>query len=239
MIIIPAIDIRQGKCVMLTQGKLAHETIYSTDPVFVAKLWQAKGAKKIHLIDLDGAFCGIVQNWDIIKKIRQEVTIEIQFGGGVRHMETICELNKIGIDKIILGTVIVYNPKLFKQAVDKYGDKILSSIDLVDKKVAIAGWKEITSVTFNELVDRIQKLGLKEIIVTDTKKNGTLTGVNIEFIKEILSLTKLNVMVSGGISSIKDIEILKKLNTKNLVGVIIGKALYTEDIKFEEAVKIL
>lgn len=238
MLVIPAIDLRGGHCVRLYQGKLDQEEIYSKDPVFVAKLWQTEGAKRIHIVDLDGAFSGVMRNFALIEKIRQGVNVILQVGGGIRNMKTVQKLVKIGIDRIILGTSLIYNPKLVEQIVNKYKNKVMVTVDVFDGKIAIAGWKEVTAVSVEEILEQIKKLGIEEIIYTDIKKDGTLQGPNIEAIKRICETFRGNVIGCGGISSIDDLRSLKELEVSGLKGIIIGKALYTEKIKLSEAIKI-
>ena len=235
MIIIPAVDIRQGKCVRLTQGKIDQETIYSNDPVFIAKMWQAKGAKRLHIIDLDGAFSSKTQSIEILENIRKSVDAVIQFGGGVRSIEIIDQLVKLGIDKIILGTIIIYNPDIVRKAVSKYGEKIIATVDVINDKVAIGGWKEITEVESADILDRISKMDIKELIVTDIAKDGAMKGPNVKMVEKIAKSTDLRVIASGGISSLEDINKIKKLKKHGVIGMIIGKALYNETIKFEDA----
>jgi len=239
MIIIPAIDIRQGKCVMLKQGKLEHEKIYSNDPVFIAKLWNAKGANRLHIIDLDGAFCGVPQNIEILKNILNSVNCIIQFGGGIRNIKTIEQLIKIGVHKIILGTIVIYNPELFKEIIKKYRDKIIVALDVKNNKVAIAGWKEIVDIDPSEMIHKMELLNVKEVILTDVEKDGTLEGINLENIKQIMSCSKnIKFIVSGGITNLEDINRMKELEKYGLECIIIGKTLYEEKIKFEEIIKI-
>ena len=241
MIIIPAIDIRQKKCVMLQQGKIEKETVYSNDPVFVAKLWQAKGATRIHIIDLDGAFCGVPQHFELLKEIRTGFNGIIQFGGGVRNLETIKKLVELGIDKIIVATLIVYHPEIVRKAVKKYKSRIIGAIDVVSNggiKVAIGGWKEVTAIDPVKLTKKLENIGIEEVIVTDIKKDGTLEGPNIEEIKTIAEASSLKLIASGGIATIEDVLKLKKLEKYGLIGLVIGKALYDETIKFEEVKKI-
>jgi phosphoribosylformimino-5-aminoimidazole carboxamide ribotide isomerase len=238
MLIIPAIDLRRGHCVRLYQGKLEEEEIYSKDPVFIAKLWQTEGAKRIHIIDLDGAFSGVMRNYGLIEKIRQGVKAVLHVGGGIRNIKTVQKLLKIGIDKIILGTSLIYNPKLVEQMVNKYKNKIMVSIDALNGKVAIAGWKEVTAVSVDEIIEQIKKIGIKEIVYTDIKKDGTLQGANFEALKLVCKSFGGNVIGSGGISSLEEIKNLKGLEPLGLKGIIIGKALYTEKVKLSEAIKI-
>jgi phosphoribosylformimino-5-aminoimidazole carboxamide ribotide isomerase len=238
MLVIPAIDIRGGNCVMLTQGKLEAETIYSKDPAFMGKLWQARGAKRLHVVDLDGAFNGIQQNFEVIKKIRAAVDIPIECGGGVRNLKTIDMLCEAGINYVIIGTLAIYNPEVLRQAVEKYGERIIVAVDVQDGKVAIGGWKEITPVDAAELAQKLKGMGVKEMIFTDIKKDGTLQGPNIEGLKELAVRSKINVIASGGVSKLDDIRNIKALENDGVTGVIIGKALYTDDIKLEDAIKI-
>ncbi len=239
MELIPAIDIRKKKCVMLSQGKIEKETIYSNDPVFIAKLWQAKGARRLHIVDLDGAFCGIPQNLDIVGKIRKTFNGKIQFGGGVRDIKIVKKLINIGIDKVIVATLIVYNPELVKEIIKTFPDKIIASIDVVNEKIAIGGWKEITDINAVELIKKIEDMGIKEIVLTDVTKDGTLEGPNVEEIKKIAESCSINICVSGGIATKEDILKLKELENCGIKSVIIGKALYDETINFEEVLKLV
>ncbi len=238
MLIIPAVDLHQGKCVRLTQGRLDKETVYSTDPVFVARLWQTKGAKRLHLVDLDGAYCGIVQHWDIIKNIRKQLTIPIEFGGGVRTLKTVEKLDKIGIDKIIISTVLISNPIEAKKIVQKYKEKIMVAVDVFEGKIAIGGWKDKMPIEAKEFMQQIAQLGINEIILTDISREGLLEGIDLDNISKLIEGTKFNVIVSGGITTLDDVRKLKMLEPYGVVGVVIGKALYAEKIILEEAIAI-
>jgi len=231
MLVIPAIDIRGGNCVMLTQGKLEAETVYSKDPAFIAKLWQAKGAKRLHVVDLDGAFQGSPKNLEVLKKIREAVEIPIECGGGVRSLKTIDYLVEIGMNYVILGTLAIYNPEVLRQAVSKYGDKIIVAVDANEGKVAIGGWKDITAVDAIELAQKLKDMGVKEMIYTDILKDGTLQGPNLEGLKNMGSSSKISVIASGGVTTLEDIVNIKKLEPFGVNGAIIGKALYNENIK--------
>ncbi len=242
MQIIPAVDLHQGKCVRLTQGKFEQETVYSNDPVFVARLWQSKGAKRLHLIDLDGAYKGCIQHWDLIEQIRKSLTIPIEVGGGIRKLKVVDKLVKIGIDKIIITTVLIYDPEEAKKIIQKYKNKIMVAVDLYDNNnLAIGAWKEKVPIDIKEFLEKITSLGIEEIIVTDINKEGMLQGIDIEKISRFLDITYqlgLKVIISGGVSFLEDIKQIKQLEGKNVVGVIIGKALYAETLTFEEAQKI-
>jgi len=223
---------------MLTQGRLDAETVYSSDPVYLAKIWQAKGAKRLHIVDLDGAFQGAPKNFEVVKKIRENVSVPIQFGGGVRSMKTIDMLIAAGIDYVIMGTVAVYNPELLREAVDKYGNKIVVALDVRDNMVAIAAWKETTTVDVFELASRLKKMGVEEIIHTDIKKDGMMQGANIAALKEVAERSAMKVIASGGVSTLADVEQLKGLESTGIYGAIIGKALYNDSIKIEDAINI-
>lgn len=238
MIIIPAIDIRQGNCVMLMQGKIEGETIYSKDPVFMAQMWQAKGAERLHIVDLDGAFSGNSQNIEVIKKIRQAVHIPIELGGGIRNINAVESIMDIGIDYVILGTVAVYNPEVLRMALDKYPGKVIVAVDVMDGKIAIGGWKETTSIDAMDILGKLKDMGVEEILSTDIKKDGMMQGPNFNDLALIAKKGKMRVIASGGISTLADIEKLKTFETDGIYGAIIGKAIYTEAIKLEDAIKI-
>lgn len=240
MIIIPAVDIRQGNCVMLQQGKISDETIYSKDPVFMAKLWKAKGAERLHVVDLDGSFSGNQTNYEIIGNICLTVDIPVQVGGGIRNMKRIDEIFTLGASYVILGTVAIYNPNIVRQAIEKYGsDKIIVAVDIYEDKVAIGGWKEITPVTTGEMIDKLKNMGVKEIIFTDISKDGMLKGPNIEMLKKIAKISNMNVIASGGVTTIDDVKKIAKLEKNGVIGAIVGKALYTEDFILEDALRAI
>ena len=222
---------------MLTQGKFEAETIYSKDPVFIAKMFKTQGAKRIHIIDLDGAFAGTPQNLSILKKIKETVSVELEFGGGIRKIETIEKIADMGIDKIILGSVAVFNPDMVKEAVKKYKDKIIIAIDVYDDRIAVGGWKEITQYDALEFAKKMADIGVKEIITTDIKKDGMMEGPNIDGIKKLCK-SGLSVIASGGVSTIEDVKKISELEKSGVAGMIIGKALYNDSIKLDEAIEI-
>lgn len=240
MIIIPAVDIRQGNCVMLKQGKIADETIYSKDPVFMAKLWKAKGAERLHVVDLDGSFSGNQSNNQIIGNICLSVDIPVEVGGGIRNMKRIDDIFTLGASYAILGTVAIYNPDIVRQAIEKYGPKkIIVALDIYENKVAIGGWKEITPVTTDEMIGKLKEMGVEEIVYTDISKDGMLKGPNIEGLKKIAKTSNMKVIASGGVTTIDDVTKIAKLEKYGVTGAIVGKALYTEDFKLEEAIRTL
>lgn len=238
MLIIPAIDLIEGRCVRLRQGKLSSERVYSREPVAVAELWELKGAKKLHIVDLDGAFEGEPQNLKIVKRIAKSVKIPIQFGGGVRSLKTIREVLDCGVEYVILGTTAISKPEFVKRAIKRFGKRIMVSIDASNLKVRVRGWEKKTRKTAPILAKEMAKLGIKSIIFTDIKRDGTLKGPNISQIKKMLKAIDIPLIVSGGISSLEDIKRLKLLEKKGLFGVIMGKALYTGRIDLEKAIEI-
>ncbi len=241
MLVIPAVDIHQGKCVRLTQGRIDQETIYSNDPVFIARLWQSRGAKILHLIDLDGAYTGCVQQWDLIKKIRKSLTIPIQFGGGVRKLSVVKKLDKIGIDRIIISTILLTKPEEAKKIIKEFKGKIVVACDVKEGKISIGGWKDTVPITLKEFVQKVVDLGVDKIIITDIDKEGMLEGVDIEKIKKYLDEIKefgLEIILSGGVTTIEDVKKIKEFENYGVKGVVIGKALYAETLSFEEAQRV-
>ncbi len=237
MLIIPAIDLRGGKVVRLFQGKFDQEKIYSSCPVKVARHWAKQGAKFLHIVDLDGAASGVSKNLEVLKKIITEVGIPLEFGGGVRSMETISNLLDLGVGRVVLGTKAASDAKFLKKAWKKFGEKIIVSIDAQGGLVLTQGWNRAASKTALAFAKELEKIGFKELIYTDISKDGTLAGPNILGIKELLKATGLNVIASGGVSGLNDLAKLNKLKDQGLTGVIIGKALYEGKFALVEALK--
>ena len=236
MLIIPAIDLIEGRCVRLIKGQLSSEEVYSKEPVAVAKLWELKGAERLHIVDLDGAFEGKPRNLEVVKRVARSVKVPIQFGGGIRSLKAIEEVLKGGVEYIILGTAVISKPDFVKKVVRRFGKKIMVSIDASNLKVAIRGWEKKTRKTAPILAKEMERLGVENIIFTDIKRDGTLKGPNVSQIKKMLQGVANPLIVSGGISSLEDIKTLRPLEKKGLSGVIIGKALYTGRIDLEEAI---
>lgn len=231
MIIFPAIDIRGGKCVRLEQGIADKSTVYGEDPVDVAELWESQGALFLHIVDLDGAFQGVRLNRNVIRSIVDSVDIPVQLGGGIRSIEDIEDVLELGISRIILGTSVVEKDGFLEEGLDKYGDKIAVSIDAKNGFVAINGWTKISDLKANYYAKALENVGLRTLIYTDISKDGMLSGPNFEELKALKESVDMNIIASGGISSISDINSLKALK---IYGAIIGKALYTGNIKLEE-----
>ena len=237
MLIIPAIDLRNGKCVRLIQGKTDAETIFSDDPVAMALKWESKGAKFLHVVDLDGAFTGEPKNLDVIKNIAGAVKIPIETGGGIRDQKAVENVFQAGVYRAILGTSALKNPDFAKEMCDLYGEKIAVGIDARDGKVAIKGWTEVKQKTAVHFAIEMMEAGVKTIIYTDISRDGMLMGPNIEATKNLaIAVPGVSIIASGGMSSINDVKNLKDIEPYGVTGVIIGKALYTGDIQLEEAI---
>jgi phosphoribosylformimino-5-aminoimidazole carboxamide ribotide isomerase len=237
MLVIPAIDLKDGQCVRLLQGKKDAVTAYSNDPVATAKMWESYGAKLLHIVDLDGAFTGNQKNLDAIIKIRKSVKIALQVGGGIRKIGAIMKLFSAGIERIIIGTAAIEEPEFLTDSCRKYPGRIITGIDAKEGMVAIRGWEEITSLTDRELAKRLEIIGVAGIIYTDIARDGMLSGPNIEATEEIVKSVKIPVIASGGVSCIDDIKNLLKI--KNLWGVIVGKAIYSGALDLKEAIKFV
>jgi phosphoribosylformimino-5-aminoimidazole carboxamide ribotide isomerase len=238
MLIIPAIDLRNGKVVRLVQGKFNQEKIYSNDPVKMAKHWARQGAKFLHIVDLDGASSGSIKNLEVLKKVICQIGIPLEFGGGVRSMETISKLLDLGVERVILGTKAASDAQFLRKAWKKFGEKIIVSIDAKSGKVLTQGWDRGTSKTTLEFAKELKEIGFKQLIYTDIAKDGTLSGPNILGIKELLKETGLHIIASGGVADLKDLLKLKKFKKQGLSGVIIGKALYEGKFTLAEALKL-
>lgn len=237
MLIIPAIDIKDRKCVRLVRGNPEFETVYSNEPVFQAKFWEREGAKRLHIVDLDGAFEGKTKNLDIIQRIVEEVKIEVEVGGGIRDNRIIRALRNRGVKKIIIGTAAVENKKFIKNLCKNNPEGIIVAIDAADGFVVKRGWREITDKRAVDVVRSLEEYGVQEIIYTDIMRDGTLEGPNFDAIETILTVTDIPVIVSGGISSLEDLRKLKEFEPMGLKGVIIGKALYEGKFTLPEALK--
>lgn len=237
MLIIPAIDIKDGKCVRLKQGRMDQETIYSDNPLDTAKRWREMGAGLIHLVDLDGAVSGIPANKKIIEDIINNSGASIQVGGGIRDLGLIDSYMGIGAERVVLGTSVICNPGLLKEASMRYPKRIAVGIDAVNGMVAIDGWKTITDRKAIDLAREIEGLPLWAIIYTDINRDGMLTGPNINEIAGMARNAKIPVISSGGVSNIDDIKRLKDIEPK-IKGVIIGKALYSCSLDLKEAIAL-
>ena len=235
MIILPAIDLRNGKCVRLLQGRLEDETVFADDPVEMARRWQENGAEYLHLVDLDGAFQGAPVHLPVVQKIKEATGLPVELGGGIRDMETIAKVLASGVDRVILGTVAVSNPELLASACAEFGERIVLGLDARDGKVAIKGWVDVTEKSAVELACELKEKGVRRIIFTDISRDGMLSGPNLKSIEELASKTGIPVIASGGVNVLADIVNLKKI--AGVEGVITGKALYTGSLNLSEAIQ--
>lgn len=235
MIVIPAIDLKDGLCVRLLQGRKEDATVYSADPAATALKWESCGARLLHVVDLDGAFTGSQSNIESIRKIRAAVKMDIEVGGGIRDLGRIDQLIALGINRVILGTVAVEKPELARQACRKYPGSVLVGIDAKDGYVAVNGWVEMTGVKAGNLALTMQDNGAAGVIYTDISKDGMMTGPNVEATREMVGMLDIPVIASGGISSLDDIK--KLLQVENLWGAITGKALYSGSLDLREAIE--
>ncbi len=237
MIVIPAVDLKNGKCVRLVQGRADAETVFSDNPAAMAQRWEALGAELIHVIDLDGAFSKTPGNLASIKNIRREVTSTIQLGGGIRDMDTIRMYLDLGINRVIIGTEAIRNPDLIKTACRAFPKQIVVAIDAREGLVAIEGWTQTTPVKAVELAQRFEDCGVAAINFTDIYRDGMQTGPNIEQTLNLARSVSIPVIASGGVSTLTDIKNLLPLEAEGVVGVITGKALYSGTLDLEEAIK--
>ncbi len=230
--IIPAIDIRHGRCVRLYQGNFEQETVYSDDPVEIALEWQSLGVPRLHIVDLDGAATGELCNLDIIKEIASAILVPTQLGGGIRRLETVEQLLKAGVERVILGTVAVEDSKLVEEACRRFGESIIVGVDAWEGHIAIRGWKQQTKLEVMEFAESMTQLVVKRFIYTDISRDGTLTEPNFAAVFELVNVIRLPIIASGGISSLNHLKMLKQLGVE---GAIVGKALYTGDINLKQA----
>ncbi|MBQ4153630.1 MAG: 1-(5-phosphoribosyl)-5-[Clostridia bacterium] len=234
MYIFPAIDIVKGSAVRLFKGDYNQMTVYSEHPEEIAKDFENSGAKFLHLVDLEGAKDGTTPNIETVKKIRNACDMFIEIGGGIRSLEVIEAYFKAGVNRVILGTAAVNDEAFLKQAVSKYGDKIAVGVDIKDGFVAIKGWTEKSAFSGLEFCEKMQNMGVKTIICTDISKDGAMKGTNRELYRQLSKRLNINIVASGGVSSLEDIKALKEMN---IYGAIIGKAYYTGAVKIADALE--
>ncbi len=238
MIIIPAIDIKNGKCVRLFQGKMDTETVFSDDPASIAMRWEDEGAEIIHVIDLDGAFKKSPQNLQSIKKIVKKIEVPVQVGGGIRNLDTIKLFLDLGVKRVIIGTEAIRNPQLVKDACRIFPEQIVVGIDARKGLVAIEGWTETTEMTAVDLAKQFEDCGLAAINFTDIQRDGMQTGPNISETKSFAESLSIPVIASGGVSTVDDIKALIPLKKVGVVGVITGRALYSGTLSLKKAIEL-
>ncbi len=238
MIIYPAIDIMDGKCVRLQQGKFDQLKIYSNDPSEIAKKWEAEGARFLHVVDLNGAAAGRPVNLEAIEKLVRSVHIPVQIGGGIRNILSIEQMFDLGVKRVVLGTTVITSPELVAEACLNFGaQNIVAAVDAYQGKVSVSGWREKTSYKAIEIAQKLSLLGLKKLIYTDIASDGMLGGVNLKAVQNLIKSVDISVIVSGGVSTIDDIRKLKRFEEMGVEGIIVGKALYEGTITLKEAIE--
>ncbi|MDE0788872.1 MAG: 1-(5-phosphoribosyl)-5-[(5-phosphoribosylamino)methylideneamino]imidazole-4-carboxamide isomerase [SAR324 cluster bacterium] len=238
MLLIPAIDLKNGRCVRLLQGELDSETVYSDDPAAMACSFEDAGAKRLHLVDLDGAFRGQGKNLDSIHSILKSISIPVQLGGGLRTADDVERMLKLGVSSVIIGTMAVKNPDVFEDIIKRYSsEQIILGIDARNRKVAIEGWQEGTEIYDVDFALHWKKVGIQRVVFTDIARDGMLSGPNMEALRNFARGTGLKIVASGGVSSMEDLEQLKTLEEDGVDQVISGKAIYEGKLDLKEIFK--
>ncbi len=236
MLIIPAIDLKDGKCVRLYKGEEGTETVFSERPGEVAAKWEAAGAKWIHVVDLDGAFKGEPGNLPAVKDIRAAVSCSIQVGGGIRNIETVRQYIGLGVDRVIIGTAAFNDADFLKRACEEFPGRIAVGLDTKNGKIAVKGWKEVIDTDTKEALRNLHEAGVSIILNTNIDRDGTMEGINVDAARGFIEMSPLPVIASGGIATMADLEKLDSLGAEGLYGAILGKSLYTGTIDLKEAV---
>ena len=234
MILLPAIDLYEKKAVRLYKGDYANMTVYSENPMEVARDFEAKGAKYIHMVDLEGAKDGTTPNISIVAQVARETSLFVEIGGGIRNMETVERYLDAGVSRVILGTAAITDEAFLRAAVEKHGEKIAVGADVKDGCIAIKGWLETSAVTLEDFLSKMEAIGVKNIICTDISRDGAMRGTNLELYRVLQEKFKLDITASGGVSSMEDVVRLRQMD---LYGAIIGKAYYTGAIDLAEALE--
>ncbi|WP_425058072.1 1-(5-phosphoribosyl)-5-[(5-phosphoribosylamino)methylideneamino] imidazole-4-carboxamide isomerase [Sporomusa carbonis] len=239
MIIFPAIDIRGGRCVRLTEGRFDKETVFADNPADMALKWATAGAQYLHVVDLDGALAGKPVNLEVVRTIVRTVTVPVQLGGGIRTLDSIAQVLDSGVSRVILGSVAVRNPELVRDACRRFGDRIVVGIDARDGQAAVDGWEVAGGVGAEELARKMAAAGVARIIYTDISRDGTLQGVNVAATAALAKAAGIPVIASGGVKSLEDITALRTANKEGgIEGVIVGKAIYTGAVDLAAAIRL-
>jgi len=238
VIVIPAVDLKEGRCVRLSQGRMDQESVYSEHPVEMAKQWESKGAERLHVVDLNGAVTGKPVHRSLIKEISQSVQSPIEVGGGIRDLPTIEDYLSTGVRWVILGTAAFQNRSLIEEACRRFPERVILGVDAKGGKVAIQGWNKVISLEATDLTKQFEGMGLSAVIFTDIDRDGMGTGLNFQSTRDLARSTSIPVIASGGVSRIADIEHLMDLEPDGIIGVIVGRALYTGQVDLEEAIRI-
>ena len=236
MIVIPAVDIRGGKCVRLLQGKFDQETVFADDPVETAVYWQSLGAERLHVVDLDGAKTGSPGNAEVVSRIAWALDIPVQLGGGIRSVETARAMLDLGVERVVIGTSAVLDRDFARTMFETFDEQVILGLDASDGFVATHGWQQVSDLRAVDFAREMEKLGARRIIHTDISRDGMLEGVNLPAMEEMARAVSIPVIASGGVTTIEDIRNLRKLEPLGIEGVITGKALYTGSLDLREAI---
>jgi len=236
--VIPAIDLKEGRCVRLRQGRMEDATVYGDDPVAQARRWEAAGAVWLHLVDLDGAFAGAPRNLKAVTDVVRAVKADVEVGGGIRDLERVRAYLDAGVARVILGSAAVRNPDLVAEAAARYPGRVVVGIDAVGGKVAVQGWAEVTEVKATDLARRMADLGAAAVIYTDIDRDGMQSGVNLEATREVARAAGVPVIASGGVGTLEDIRALLPLAADGVCGVITGRAIYEGTLDLAEAIRV-
>ena len=231
-------DLKDGRCVRLSQGRMDQESVYSEHPVDMAKHWESRGAARLHVVDLNGAAMGKPVHRSLIKEISQSVQIPIEVGGGIRDLATIEDYLSSGVRWVILGTAAFQNRSLVEEACRRFPERVILGIDAREGKVAIQGWNEVVSLEATDLTKQFEGKGLSAVIFTDIERDGMGTGLNLQSTRDLAQSISIPVIASGGVSRIEDIEHLIGLESDGIIGVVVGRALYTGSLDLEEAIRV-
>jgi phosphoribosylformimino-5-aminoimidazole carboxamide ribotide isomerase len=238
MLVIPAIDLKDGRCVRLVQGDFGRTTVYGDDPAGMASLWKARGAERLHVVDLDGSRAGVPRHATVIRAIVTATGLPVQVGGGIREMQTVEAYLGMGVRWVILGTAALRDPGFVRKACREFPDRVILGIDAIGGRVAVQGWTERRTETATELARQFLEDGPAALVYTDIARDGMETGVNIESTRELAESAGIPVIASGGVSGVADIERLMSIEGKGVFAVITGKALYTGALSLEEAIAV-
>jgi len=238
MLIIPAIDLKEGRCVRLQRGVMSTATIYSDNPALTARRWEEKGAQWLHVVDLDGAFAQEPRNLDAIAAIVDSVDIPVQVGGGVRNLETLAVYLELGVERVVMGTAAHSNPEILVQACQNFPGKVVLGIDSRKGRVAIEGWSQTTDVGSGELATRFDSLALAAIVYTDISRDGMQSGPNVQATRQLARAVNIPVIASGGVGTLDHIRALLPLEQDGVIGVIVGRALYSGSVELSEAIAL-
>ena len=234
MEIIPAVDIRDGKCVRLAQGDYARETVFGDDPIAMARQWAAQGATRIHVVDLDGARSGVASNAPIVQAIARSVSVPVQTGGGMRSMDVLRSMLDAGLDRVVLGTAAVKDPAFLAEAIAFAGDRLIVSVDAREGRVALEGWTEATDLDSLAFVQQLAAQGVVRVVYTDILRDGVTDGPNLEMYQRLVAQTSVRIISAGGVTSVDD---LRRLAACGIEGAIVGRAIYTGDVRLPEALQ--